>query len=316
LADWLDISPQELAWFADAKGINPGETDSRLQHYRAWLVPKDNTAFRLIEAPKPRLRAIQHKILDEILAQIPAHPAAHGFVRGRNVLSFVSPHAKQTILLRFDLRDFFPSIRRSRLQAAFRSVGFLEPVAKVLSNLCTTWSPPSIAAKAGEVYLTRHLPQGAPTSPALANLCAYRLDSRLSGLTASAGGVYSRYADDLAFSGDEDFARQSLWLRYAVADIVRDEGFRINERKSKVLGRGQQQLAGGVVLNDGPGCPREERKLLEAILTNCAKLGMESQNRDNNSDFRAHLHGRICWVESINSSQGAKLRRIFDQIPT
>lgn len=172
-----------------------------------------------------------------------------------------------------------------------------------------------MAEQADEIYGKRHLPQGAPTSPAIANYCAFRLDSRLCGLAAVTGGTYSRYADDLAFSGNADFARRAGLVRQEVSNIVRDEEFRLNEAKSKTLSPGQRQLATGIVLNAGTGVPREYRKRLEAMLTNCVKDGLAEQNRENHADFRAQLLGGICWVETVNPVQGAKLRRIFEKIP-
>jgi retron-type reverse transcriptase len=315
LADWLGLTPSELAWFADERGLNPRSPVERLRHYRAWLVPKGEDRHRLIEAPKERLRSMQRKVLDEILSRIPPHSAAHGFVRGRSVLSFAKPHQQAAILLRFDLRDFFPSIRRARVEAAFQSMGYQSAVARCLANLCTVSCPSELAKQAGDVFQQRRLPQGAPTSPALANYCTYRLDARLSGLAEAAGGTYSRYADDLALSGNRDFARQTAWVRREVSAIVRDEGFRLNGAKSRTLGRGQRQLAAGIVLNAGTHVPREDRKRLEAILNNCIRHGWARQNREQHPDFLAHLHGRICWVERACPAHGAKLRRIFEQIP-
>lgn len=315
LANWLGVSTPELAWFADSHCLNSKSESERLRHYRAWLVPKGDGRHRLIEAPKPRLRQMQLKVLNEILARIPAHPAAHGFVRGRGVLSFAKPHQQAAVLLRFDLRDFFPGIRRARVEAVFRSMGYSSSVSKCLANLCTSVCPAELAKQAGEIYQQRRLPQGAPTSPGLANYCAYRLDARLAGLAAAAGGFYSRYADDLALSGDQNFARHATWVRREVNAIVQDEGFRLNQQKTKTLGRGQRQLAAGIVLNAGTHVPREDRKRLEAILTNCVRHGWAAQNREKHPDLLAHLHGRICWVESICPAHGAKLRRIFDQIP-
>lgn len=315
LANWFEVSAPELAWFADSHCLNSKSASERLRHYRAWLVPKGDGRHRLIEAPKPRLRQMQRKVLNEILARIPAHPAAHGFARGRGVLSFAKPHQQAAVLLRFDLRDFFPSIRRARVEAAFRGMGYSSSVSKCLANLCTSVCPAALAKQAGEIYQQRRLPQGAPTSPGLANYCAHRLDARLAGLAAATGGFYSRYADDLAFSGDQNFARQATWVRREVNAIVQDEGFRLNQQKTKTLGSGQRQLAAGMVLNAGTHVPREDRKRLEAILTNCVNHGWGMQNRMNHPDFLAHLHGRICWVESTCPAHGAKLRRIFEQIP-
>src|SRR5262249_47319549 len=146
-------------------------------------------------------------------------PSAHGFVKGRSIRSFAAPHAGRRVLLRMDLRDFFPSFAAARIQTFFRIAGYPEPVADLLGGLCTTVAPRSVWREIGPgfdpsdlldartLYERAHLPQGAPTSPALANLCSYRADCRLAGLARSAGAQYTRYADDLAFSGGPEFER-------------------------------------------------------------------------------------------------------------
>jgi len=183
LAEFLCITPGELTWFTSFR---------RPSHYHVQLIPKRSGGVRQLAVPKPRLKAIQRTILAEILSAVPVHPAAHGFCAGRSIHTFVAPHVRPPALMRLDLADFFPSLRFSRVAAFFRTAGYPEPVADALAALCTHEGS---------------LPQGAPTSPALANALAYRLDCRLAGLARSAGLQYTRYADDLAFSGPSALAK-------------------------------------------------------------------------------------------------------------
>ncbi|OYW19228.1 MAG: hypothetical protein B7Z55_09275 [Planctomycetales bacterium 12-60-4] len=161
---------------------------------------------------------------------------------------------------------------------------------------------------------TPHLPQGAPTSPALANLAAFRLDSRLAGLARAAGVNYSRYADDLVFSGDRRFGRSLVRFRLLVLAIIVNEGFEIRERKSRVMWHCQRQEIAGLVVNDHARVPRSEYDLLKAILHNCRRFGPASQNRQGHSGFRAHLQGRIAYIAQFDPKRGSKLLKAFDEI--
>jgi RNA-directed DNA polymerase len=159
-----------------------------------------------------------------------------------------------------------------------------------------------------------HLPQGAPTSPALSNLCALHLDLRLDALAGSIGASYTRYADDLAFSGGEEMRRRAKRLELTVAAIAREERFEVNHRKTRVMRRSSRQTLTGIVVNDKLNIRRDEYDRLKAILTNCANRGAASQNRDAHADFRAHLIGRIGYVRTVNAQRGAKLHSIFERI--
>jgi RNA-directed DNA polymerase len=164
------------------------------------------------------------------------------------------------------------------------------------------------------LYARPHLPQGAPTSPALANLTAFRLDCRLFGLAKSAGAVYTRYADDLAFSGGEDFNRVVGRFSTHTTAIALEEGFNVNHRKTRSMRQGVRQHLAGIVVNQKLSLRRRELELLEAILTNCVRFGPESQNRATLPDFRAHLEGRIGFVEMIDRVKGHSLRALFEAI--
>jgi hypothetical protein len=158
--------------------------------------------------------------------------------------------------------------------------------------------PPRARHRSGQLreacalYARPHLPQGAPTSPALANLCAYRADCRLAGLAKRAGTEYSRYADDPAFSGDEAFARHAERFSIYAAAILHEEGFAVNHRKTRIMRQGVRQHLAGLAVSQRVNVIRADFDRLKATLTNCARLGPESQNRDAHASFRAHLGPR------------------------
>jgi hypothetical protein len=330
LANWLSLSPSELEWFADLKRLaarlGHGTTESKLSHYRYRILAKDFGSVRLIEAPKQRLKQIQQKILQEILNNIPHHSAAHGFVAQRSIKTFAAPHVGKRVVLRMDLKDFFPSISGGRIQAFFRIAGYPEPTANLLGGICSNAAPRSLWNKlprgmdpvqlgaVRNLYSWPHLPQGAPTSPALANLCAFRVDCRLNGLADSMGAVYTRYADDLAFSGGEGFERCAERFATQAACILLEEGFAVNHRKTRVMRQGVRQYLAGLVTNQHLNVVREDFDRLKAILTNCIRHGAESQNREAHPFFQLHLAGRVGFVEMVNPQKGARLRKIFERI--
>nr|WP_121306903.1 reverse transcriptase family protein [Paraburkholderia sp. BL17N1] len=324
LAAWLDIEPGDLDWFADRWRVPTHGAATPLHHYAYKSIEKRDGRCRIIEIPKPRLRALQRKVLSGLLDRIPAHEAAHGFRHGRNIVTFAAPHVGKAVVMRFDLTDFFASVHAGRVYSAFYALGYPRPVARALTALCTNRIPSGrllapdvrdrIDWRERQRYRNRHLPQGAPTSPALANLCAFRLDLRLAGLARSVGATYTRYADDLAFSGDEEFARMADRLCIRVAAIALEEGFGVNLRKTRVMRRSARQHLAGVVVNSHANVARPDFDALKAVLTNCVQHGWRSQNRDCHQDFRAHLAGRVAHVGMVNAARGAKLRTLLERI--
>jgi hypothetical protein len=210
LAKWLGLDPGQLRWFADLKGLGYKQGSQPLRHYHYRVLAKRFRSVRLIEAPKPRMKDRQRQILIWILEKVPPHPAVHGFVKGRSIRTFVAPHVGKRVVLRMDLRDFFPTFGGVRIQNVFRTLGYPEAVADLLGGICTNATPRDAWSEVGpqvdreilnealRFYARPHLPQGAPTSPALANISFYRTDCRLNALAKSAGATYTRYADDRA----------------------------------------------------------------------------------------------------------------------
>ena len=325
LARLLEISSRELFWLANQR-TRFSTDDSMAKHYQFHWVRKRNVGWRLIEAPRRRLKMVQRRLVDEVLGNAKPHSLSFGFRKGHDVIDFVKPHLSRPVCLRLDLKDFFPSIGTGRVFGLMRSLGYRRSVAHLIALLTTVRTSERILTNEhpevvpfpnrwSRIYSRRHLPQGAPSSPTIANLCAYGLDIRLAGLARSLGGVhYTRYADDLLFSGDEDLARQAGRLKALIGAIAIDEGFEPNFHKWRVMRSSQRQFATGVVLNEGMNLERRAFDRLKATLFNCAKSGPASQNRLSHPNFRQHLDGRVQWVERLNATRGAKLRAIFEKI--
>jgi RNA-directed DNA polymerase len=325
LADWIGIRRRELDWFADIRLLNYKRYLERLSHYRYRILEKRFGQVRLIESPKTRLKAIQRRILTGILDGIPPHSAAQGFRSGTSICTFAMPHVGQEVVVRLDLRDFFPSISRARIQSLFRTVGYPELVADLLAGICTTATPYEAWKRGGDAeteemrnarwrYARPHLPQGAPGSPALANLCAYRLDCRLSALADASGAVYTRYADDLAFSGGLRFRRSARRFCVHVAAIAMEEDFAVHYRKTRIMHQSTRQHLAGIVVNETLNIRRQDFDQLKAMLTNCVRFGPHGQNRTGHTDFRRHLEGRIAFVHMVNPVKGKRLMELSRQI--
>jgi RNA-directed DNA polymerase len=323
LARLLDLDAGELDWFADTRGLER-RVHEPLRHYRWSVLPK-RTGVRLLAAPKPRLKEIHRRLLRHVLAPIALHPSAHGGVPGRSVASALAPHAGAEVVIRADLESFFASIAAGRVYGVLRKAGYPEAVAYAITGLCSTVVPQAVwravpvphdidrHRRLGRALAVAHLPQGAPTSPALANLVAFSLDRRLSGLARAFGAEYTRYVDDLTFSGGGKLRAARSAFVEQLALIVLDEGFRLVEAKTVVLGSSGRQQALGAVLNDHPTLSRPERDALRAVLHNCAVHGWRSQARGREG-FPAYLLGRIGHVAGLDPVLGAKLRNRYDLI--
>lgn len=325
LAEHLEMTIEDLDRLADSRLIARRARSPRIAHYRYRWLPRA-TGARLLEVPKPRLAAIQRSILDELLAPIPVHDAAHGFVAARSAITGAAVHAGAKVVITLDLEHFFSSITAGRIWGVLRAAGYPEPVAQLLAALTThATAVPALSSmpvgpdRSRDFRLRRrladpHLPQGAPTSPQLANLVAYSLDRRLDAYARASGARYTRYADDLTFSGDEDVSRQATDLTRGVERIVHAAGFQVNTAKTRSRRTHQRQVVSGIVVNDSPHLARPEFDRLKAVLHDCAVNGPGAANRREHDDFRAHLLGRISWVSALNPSRGAKLRAVFDTI--
>lgn len=325
LAAMLELTCGELEWFADPQHWNR-RAERKLQHYRYEWRQRPGRLPRLLEIPAPRLRTIQRTLLRELLYPIELHGAAHGFVPGRSAGTGAAQHTGQDVVVSLDLVTFFAKVPAGRVFGTLRQAGFTEAVAHRLTGICTHAVPPRVLSlmppggDLNERFALRqalslpHLPQGAPTSPMVANLSLRRLDSRLSGLADKFDARYTRYADDLAFSGGKELGRRTKAFIRAATSIVEAEGHEANRLKTRVRPSSVRQLVTSVVVNKHTNVTRSDFDRLKAILHNCLSYGPESQNRGAHADFRGYLLGHISWVAALNPDRGAKLLHDFHRI--
>ncbi|MBX3192494.1 MAG: RNA-directed DNA polymerase [Labilithrix sp.] len=303
-----DVAASAGVAFPKLRWLTFHRRGAALVHYHRYSIPKKTGGMRAISAPKSALADLQLWVLSRILTPLHVEPEAHGFVPERSIVTNAKPHVRQRVVVNLDLKDFFPSVTFRRVKGLFQKVGYSEHVATLLALICT--EPPRIPVEIDgkKLYVAlgeRMLPQGACTSPAITNLVCRRLDRRLAGLGHRWGYTYTRYADDLTFSGD---GKQGLALLLkGVRGIVSDEGFAEHPTKTRVMRPGRRQEVTGVVVNDKLGVARKDVRQLRAILHNAKVHGLASQNRDNHPNFEAHLRGRIAFVHMIDEAKGKKL---------
>lgn len=282
---------EAVIWCAALLGVEVNRLEEILNnvsgHYQEFWMRKRSGGYRMISAPDKDLQAIQSTIYSRILSSVTiVHPAAVGFRCGRSVVDNAAPHLGKRYVLKMDIYDFFGSIRSPRVRQTFKKIGYPENVSKVLGALCC---------------LHRHLPQGAPTSPALSNIVGYEMDRKLAALAAEYGLTYTRYADDLTFSGDV-FPKEQIIPQ--VKRIIRDEKFEPNHKKTHFMNQSSRKIitgvsvASGVKLTIPKSKKREIRKNVYFILT---KGLAEHQRRIGSHDpaYLKRLIGMLCYWRAI-----------------
>lgn len=326
LAVLLDLDVGRLQWLADTKQWNRRARPGPLHHYQYEWRARPGRIPRLLEIPEQRMRRVQRTLLERVLGLIPVNGAAHGFVPGRSAVTGAAHHTGSDIVISLDLTTFFARVTAGRIFGTLRQSGLSEPVSHVITGLCTNAVPPRVLAAMPpggspeerfalrQALATSHLPQGAPSSPMLANLAIRRLDSRLTGWADAVDATYTRYADDLAFSGGSTLAKRPDAFIRGVQRIIEDEGHLANPRKTRVRRQGVRQTVTGIVVNQRANVSRADFDRLKATIHNCVLHGPHTQNHRSLDDFRAHLLGRISWVESLNPPRGARLRQEFLRI--
>ncbi|HWU89863.1 MAG TPA: reverse transcriptase family protein [Kofleriaceae bacterium] len=314
LAKALDTTIPRLRWLAYHREVDSGT------HYHRWLVPKRDGSPRLISAPKPELKRIQRWIAREITEHLPIHGAAHGFVAGRSIATNATVHATARVVVKLDIKGFYPTVTTRRVKGLLRRAGLGEQVATLLALLVTE-SPREEVVTHGRTYYVatgpRSLPQGAPTSPSITNALCLRMDCRLSGLARKLGCRYTRYADDLTFSwhgpAPEGGTEVGALLR-AVRQIVQSEGFAIHTKKTRVMRKGARQKVTGLVVNTAPAGVPSVRVPREAVRELRAAIKNRELGRPGKGETLEQLKGLAAFVMMTDQARGRAFMERIDRL--
>lgn len=302
LAEAMGISLGTLRFLAFARKT------SKRTHYIRFRVPKKTGGTRLISAPMPRLKATQTWILQHILNPLEPHPKAHGFRQCHSIVTNAAPHVGAEVIINLDLKDFFPTVSYPRIKGFFRSLGYAEALATVMGLICTEANVTEIVLDHQTYFVAqteRHLPQGAPSSPALTNLICRRLDRRLEALAQKYDFTYTRYADDLTFSASGKTLKNICNILKQTQAIVAHEGFTVHPEKTRVIRRSRQQEVTGVVVNEKPNVDRKTLKLFRATLYQIEKDGPAGKHWGSCPDLLASIQGFAHFVHMVNPDKGA-----------
>jgi len=244
----------DLRELARRLGVSVEELTSIRPAYREIRVKKRSGGTRLLLEPSPELKKIQRCILHKLLKRLSSHESVHGFESGRSIVTNAQEHANKDLVICVDLKDFFQKTQVRRIREYFTFIGWNTDAADMLMRL-TAWNG--------------GLPQGAPTSPRLANLVNHALDARLEGLAKHHGGTYTRYADDLTFSfptRKELPKKETGTFLEMVSRIVKENGYSMHgKEKLRVMTYARCQSVTGLVVNQKVDLPRRTRKWLRAV---------------------------------------------------
>ena len=245
-------------------------------HYREFKIKKRSGGERTISAPYYSLKQVQGWIYDNVLSEVPIHRCAHGFRPKRSIFSNVNLHLRGNDLLKVDLKDFFPSIKKNRVVQVFKKLGYAKDVAFYLASICCQ---------------NEELPQGAPTSPVISNIVAIHMDTRLHNLAKHFGFHYTRYADDIAFSGNSIPTR---FIQYVISIII-ECGFEVNNKKVRLYHQNDNKILTGIRIKDGQTkLPREKRRFIEQQIYYVLRYGVDAKSENGKTSIQ-HIQS-VCGM--------------------
>lgn len=301
-----------MSTFAEIIGSTPEEVreliETKDEHYLSYTIRKASGKHRWIDAPQGRLKEIQYNILKKILYRFSPHRAAVGFVSGISVADGAKRHLENNVVLCMDMKDFFNSIKYER--ALRVSLHLLNRLHHRLDSKYELGAEESDARNLAKLLTFKgQVPQGAPTSPALANLTAYVLDMKLEEFAMKHGLVYTRYADDLAFSHAD--VKFDLYERIPeISGIIKEQDFTINAKKTRVMKPHKRMSITGVVINEKLGVPKYKWRNLRAQLHQ-----LQQQGQPLTQLAYQQIRGQVEWIRSLNPTRGHQLLQSLGKIP-
>lgn len=292
-------------------------------NYHIFMLKKRQGGYRQIVAPSDKLKSIHKRIYKTILSNINLDNSCMGFSVGTSIAKNASLHQSKEALLKLDLFRFFDTITYQRVLGLFKSMGYNSEVATCLAKLTTISLDDQYLDEIRKdkalptefpINNTPRLPQGAPTSPILSNIIATKLDIRLRNLAKKLNITYSRYADDIVFSGS-----LNLLPNYSIIQgIILEEGFFINTNKIVLKKQGQKQIVTGLTVTNGVHVPKQFKEQVKKDIYYCVKYGVKSHleriGEDSELKFKKSLHGRIAHIYAIECSLGEKIFKEYNGI--
>jgi RNA-directed DNA polymerase len=290
--------------------------------------PKSNGLLRAISSPHPPLMEVQRWILRNVLRSVRIHPSSYAYQANRSIVQCAKQHVGARWLVKLDLHDFFGTIAERSVYRVFQQLGYPPLISFEMARLCTRlrgsylpYQHPNNSYSSIVTYGVPYpgeLPQGAPTSGALANATSYRLDRRLNDIASSRGLAYTRYSDDLTFSAGNDFDRdQAVRLIAVVSHTVANEGFRVHKRKTRVVPPGARQVILGLLVDhDSVRLLPEFRRRIEGHIRGVAKFGLakHAQHRGFRSvlSFVNHVDGCLAFAFGVQPTIAGQLREAWN----
>ena len=259
-------------------------SNSANNFYRNYEIPKKNGGKRKISEPLPSLKEIQRWILDNILTSMQVSVYAKAYINHKSIKDNAKFHKKQKIVLSLDVENFFENITADKVYDVFLSVGYRMDVAVMLTKLCC---------------LEDCLPQGAPTSPMLSNIIMKEFDNVVAKYTGNKKIRYTRYADDMTFSGDFNPGQIISFIKKELNRL----GLKLNEGKIRTRCIWQRQEVTGIVVNEKMQLPKVTRKKIRQEMYYIKKFGLESHMEHCNikkENYIYHLRGKIQYALFIN----------------
>lgn len=268
-------------------------------YYQQITIKKKNGGDRILSVPAIILKDIQKWILDNVLSKMYVSPYAMGFHKDRSIVTNAKAHVGKKCVINLDLKEFFPSVKFEKVFRAFYYYGYTISVSYLMARLCTH---------------NNELPQGAPTSPYLSNVVCLKLDKRISELAKKYDASYTRYADDITLSANTDIAN----IIPVVEKIVTDEGFSLNEKKTRVLYEYQRQEVTGLLVNGN--MVRVDKKYIKKLkqeIYYCKKYGVADHLKHTECDKRfymEHMYGKAYFVKMVDTHLGQRIIEELDSI--
>lgn len=314
LASAMEISVGELRFLAFHRRT------STTTHYQRFAIPKKTGGVRNISAPMPRLKRIQEWILFNILEKIELHPAAHGFRRGRSIITNAEPHVKSDVVINVDMENYFPTVTYQRVRGMFKCFGYSEQLATILALICSEPEVAEVLIDNQTYYVKqseRFLPQGAPSSPAITNIICRGMDARLAYHAKDSGFTYTRYADDITFSGSSVSSEKVGRILRRTRYVVEQEGFKLHPEKTRIFRKGSRQEVTGLVVNEKVSVSRKTLRQFRATLFQIEKDGPAGKKWGNTSNVLESIEGYSNFVAMVDPEKGAvfqqRVMKIIDK---